>query len=1113
MTGAFSSQSIVHLSQTEWLLQRPETFLGPMQPTEVWLPVPEEDASNTIRWTPVVVCPGLLCLTNELFTNALDNCYRDDTQTYIKVTWKDGTLTTSNDGSTLPLHVDEASGLHAPTLAFGVPQSGSNFDTKETGKKENGYTAGRNGFGSKGCNVYSTSFKVRVANATEQKVFSQQWKHNMSVAETPKIKEETLKANETRIEWRPDFGRLGCEDGAAPPFFLEVCRTFSLYATLCAPPHVRVKFNNKTMKTETPQQVCKSLGGLGPFATDTVMVDDKAVLQVCVASRNDDAVVPPGTGLTLSFVNSTLCCEGSHAKYIFDKIGDIVVARAKAKRGTHDDVQCPPSFIRQRAVVVAVLLVDDPNFTSQTKHCLDTRVKDYGWRWEPSSSFQTAVGNSALVEAAITAARERSDADARKRTKVTTRHPSIAKYDPATTKLYHDATLLVTEGDSAKNFATAGVTVVGRQQYGIYPIRGKFLNVRGMTPKSILENKEAGELLKILGIQFGTVYDAVSVKKLPYARLMVLSDQDVDGSHIAGLLFNLIDSISPSLFVANPSFVWRFATSLIRVTLPHTKEEVGFYSQVEYDTWVTQREAGGLATGVAKYYKGLGTSSGSQAKNYFRDLSANCIVLRHTGAECSEALDLFFNKKRSDDRKSRILASTDDLYVDYSQTSTTLTNFVFRELLPQYAKASLIRAIPSVVDGFKESLRKTFFGFRDLPVGTELSVANAAGKIASRTNYHHRGTAMEDTIVGMAADYTGTSNVNLLVPLGQFGTRHRHAAASAAYPRTRLNAPLHEHLFPKADDTVLEYVVDEGERVEPVVYVPIIATALCFGTKGIATGWSTDVPQYDPCCVLDATLALIAGREPEDLVPWYRGFRGTVKPGETDGTYSVLGLCEWRGSDLHVLEVPPHRETDAYKEQWIQAGRTVTVGNDHSDLRVHLVLKDCKAMDDPVKELGLEKKVTTHNMHFLDATGRLKKYECVRDVLVDHYTERRNCYERRLDAQIRTCELELAACENKAAFIDAWVGGHFDMRLYEDDDEAGAKCDALDLARDAKGSFDYLLSLPVKSLTQTRAAALRAAAATKRSQLDVLKRTTPEEVWKRELEALRPVLMSQSESQ
>ena len=270
-----------------------------------------------------------------------------------------------------------------------------------------------------------------------------------------------------------------------------------------------------------------------------------------------------------------------------------------------------------------------------------------------SDSFVSAIHRSPLVDRIIAIARDKSDADASKATTATSRHPSIPKYEPALARGTPRATLVVCRGDSAGNFVRSGLASVGKRDFGMYPLRGKFLNARGLTSKSVLDNKEATELLKILGIQLNTTYTRETASKLPYARLMVAADQDVDGSHIAGLVFNFIDACAPSLLAVKPGYLCRFATSLIRVSLGSGRraEEIGFYSQIEYDAWYNHQKEAGHSVGKPWYFKGLGTSSASLAKEYFKDLRKEQHRDATHGIECSDALDMAFHKKRTDDRK------------------------------------------------------------------------------------------------------------------------------------------------------------------------------------------------------------------------------------------------------------------------------------------------------------------------------------------------------------------------------------------------------------------------------------------------------------------------------
>ena len=1114
-------QRIECLSQVEWLLRRPETYIGGVHPRRLCVPVEPLDSENDKSTTWQVVdgtSPALDHLANEMVTNAVDNRYRDTTQRYIKIEFTpEGSVVVSNDGSAIPIERFEGGDEYTPSVVFSRFQSGSNFDDSEVR-----FTAGRNGIGATSCNAFAKRFVVDVTTGGMR--FVKQWERNMSVSGTPSVRKATRKTNLTQITWDPDYARLVVDtEDAASTAPLDGMRTVVQWlaqnAALCAPRATRVSFNGAQVGVRTPEQMCKTLGGVAPLASETVTgADGRAVLRLCVA-----AATTPSQHNVVAYVNSTPCCEGTHVKWILQRVADIVEAKAKTKgaRAGHEAVHVRPSDVRAHAIVVAVLLVENPRFTSQTKEELDTPVSRFGWTWrEPSAAFRSALERSGLVDAALADARHRDASAAAKETKVARAAsvPTIPKYDAATRLYKGSATLLVTEGDSAKSFAVAGLAVTGRRDFGVFPIRGKFLNVRGMSAKAILANEEARRLVRILGLEMGKTYTRETAARLPYASLTILSDMDTDGSHIAGLLINLIATCFPSLLHVQPRFVHRFATALIRVTLPRTPGALSFASQVEYDAWRAEREARGTPTGTAKFFKGLGSSSAALAKEYFNAFAHNTIVFEHTGDASDEAVDLFFNKKRAASRRAFLTsdACRADSCVDYAQARTTLEAFVHTELLPHYARASQRRAIPSAIDGLKEAQRKILFGARKLRLGRDgvtTKVSIVTGKISAISNYHHGEASLADTVIAMAIDYTGTGNINLLVPDGQFGTRHDNGSAAAPrYICTGLNDPVQSLLYPPADDAVLAHAMDEGADVEPAQSVPVIAAALCFGAKGIATGWSTDCPMYSPIDLVDAAVAWLDNGSDATLpplLPWWRGFTGTVAR-DADGVVTVRGVCKQIGSDVHVTDVPPMVQTDALVEHWRQAeglASRVEYGDGHSDEAVHVILRSCAAT---IETLGLCKRVGFQNMHFFDADGFLRKYESADAIVRAHAQVRLRLYATRLAHECAELEKQLRVAENRARFVEACVEGALDLRAFED--EAAAARALRDDNYDAtgedggEGSFAYLLRMPLVSVTRAKARELRRACDVMRESLRVLRSKTPEAVWRGDLRALRDAL-------
>merc|ERR1719163_2529320 len=152
-----------------------------------------------------------------------------------------------------------------------------------------------------------------------------------------------------------------------------------------------------------------------------------------------------------------------------------------------------------------------------------------------------------------------------------------------------------------------------------------------------------------------------------------------------------------------------------------------------------------------------------------------------------QAIDLAFNKKRADDRKEWINNYVDGDLVDHSQPEVSYKDFINKELV-LFSKANVVRAIPSIMDGFKPSQRKVLFGCFKRKLKSDIKVAQLVGYVSEHAAYHHGEMSLSETIVGMAQDFVGSNNVNLLVPQGQFGTRLQGGkdAAATRYIYTRL---------------------------------------------------------------------------------------------------------------------------------------------------------------------------------------------------------------------------------------------------------------------------------------------------------------------------------------
>ena len=403
----------------------------------------------------------------------------------------------------------------------------------------------------------------------------------------------------------------------------------------------------------------------------------------------------------------------------------------------------------------------------------------------------------------------------------------------------------------------------------------------------------------------------------------------------------------------------------------------------------------------------------------------------------------------------------------------------------------------------------------------------------------------------MAADYAGTSNVNLLRPLGQFGSRHKHQAASAAYPKTSLNDPIQELLYRARGRSDSHTHCGGGARDRATALLSRGGHAPRVGVQGHRDGVVDGcAAAHHPVAIVDATLAYLKEGDElceYDIPPWYRGFGGEIRRrdaalhppdgsggGDDDGgggdddaaaatgiknikkksrpsSYLVRGAYHWDGGDVHVTEVPPHREVEAYKEDWIKAdiASEVYAGVNNVDESVHIVLKKCILTrdEDITGKLGLERNVSYNNMHLLNGSGTLTRYDNIWEIIRDHASLRLDAYRRRIAHDVTVLERKVLIARNRAAFIHKHITRELDLREYADDEEAGrrlveAGMDAVD------GGYDYLLDMKMRSLTVKRHTELQHETRRLETELEARRSSLPESEWETELMALRAALVA-----
>ena len=1022
-----------------------------------------------------------------------------------------------NNGAGVPVEIHKTEGIYVPELIFGNLLTSSNYNDNE--KK---VTGGRNGYGAKLANIFSTKFVVETCDGKRKKRYKQIFEKNMTVKNDPVIKDCKSSDNWTSITFRPDLERFGMEELEEDIVSLMRKRVYDMAGILGKT--VKVYFNGEKLPVKDFQSYVEMYLGprSGEGAVSRVYERFGDRWEVCIAASD-------GQFNQVSFANAICTSKGgTHVNYIADQAVKYLCETLSKK---HKQAGVKPFMVKNYLWVFVNCLVENPAFDSQTKDTLTLRASAFGSKCQLSDSFLKKLNGCGITDAILSFAnfkanKELKKGDGAKRQRLL----GIPKLDDANDaggRNSADCTLILTEGDSAKSLAISGLSVVGRDRFGVFPLRGKLLNVRDASASQITGNAEINNIKQILGLQHGKVYE--DVKSLRYGHLMVMTDQDHDGSHIKGLIMNFLHHFYPSLLKI-PGFLIEFITPIIKAT--KGKESISFFTLPEYENW---RESTNTKGWKIKYYKGLGTSTSAEAKEYFSSISQHRKEFKWDGDDDGESLEMAFSKKKVEQRKDWLRNFVPGTYLDHEQESISYSDFVHKELI-LFSRADLERSIPNIMDGLKPGQRKIMFACFKRNLKSDIKVAQLAGYVAEHSAYHHGENSLCSTIVGLAQNFTGSNNVNTLVPQGQFGTRLQGGkdSASPRYIFTRL-AKITRTIYHPGDDPLLNYLNEEGQTIEPEFYAPILPMVLVNGAEGIGTGWSTSIPNYNPRDIVVNLMRMLDGEECGPLVPWYSGFRGDINESISSKglrSYSVSGIInQLDDTTLEITELPLKKWTQDYKEFLEELAKPegkkdpfiVDYKEHHTDTSVHFVIKMTpekmkEAIDAGLySKFKLTSKISITNMMLFDSTGTIKKYDGPGDVVKEFFDVRLDLYKKRRAHLLKVAEAELLRISNKTRFILAVVNGELVLsnRRKADIEQELDREGYSKLAPQKKSatvsedeeeedttslSFDYLLNMSLSSLTLEKVEGLKKQEAECREQVEILEKTTEAQMWRDDLE-------------
>jgi len=1010
------------LTHREHILKRPDTYVGSL----------EFDSS-------IGMSPGMYKIIDEILVNAFDEYVRDPKKmNEIHVTLHEGgcspaRITISNN-KCVPVVMHPKENVYVPELIFGHLLTSSNYDDSK-----DRYTGGRNGYGAKLTNIFSSEFKVTSCDPENQVEYTQVWRNNMSVCEPPKLKKYTKKTGWLHIEFVPDESRLG---KLCPPATL---RRRAIEISLWGP---RVKFNDEIVNPVSFEEFAR---GYIDERTPGVAHHKQGNWEVIIARSYDGFQ-------HMSYVNGiATTLGGTHVDHVVNTLC----------KGLGSDAK--PYQFKQHIHLFVKVLVNKPTFSSQTKTECTSKITD---PVEFKPKFIKDVAALGIDE--ILSASKLKKSDGVKRARIT----GIPKLDDANwagTPKSEQCSLILTEGDSAKALAISGLSVVGRDCYGVFPLKGKPKNVRDSSVKQLETNKEFSDIKKILGLKQGEKY--ANTRSLRYGQVIIMTDADLDGSHIKGLVLNMFHVFWPSLLELG--YVKAMVTPVIKVG------RNWYFTEHEY------RSSG--ITGVPKYYKGLGTSTSAEAKEYFKMLD-KLIVKFKKDPKTDDSMTLAFAKDRVPDRKEWLrthMSLQTKPHIPYGHITTlTVTDFITKDQV-KFSEEDIRRSIPHIMDGLKPSQRKVIFACLKRNLERDTTVAQLAGYIGEHSAYHHGEASLQGTIVGLAQDFVGSNNMNLLVPSGQFGSRLEGGkdSASARYISTRLS-PYTKKIFDERDSPVLTWLTEDAKSIEPEFYCPTIPMVLVNGCEGIGTGYSTFIPPYK-ISDIKANLKRLLNKEPlVSMTPWYKGFKGTVTHKDKH-TWVFAGTVHGQ----RITELPPGKWIQSYKEfldTLVESGKIRGFENHSTETHPNFLIHGPVPSEEDLK---LTTAIHTSNMYLMTSSTGIKKFETPEEILVEYARTRLGYYKLRKKHLRDSITERLGLLRAKARFIELVIAGRIEIfRRTKKQIEESMSLNGLE-----EKYHDALLNIKTYQYTLEEIEKLQKQLEESQSELDTINTTTIADMWKNDL--------------
>lgn len=1119
---------IVKLNDIEHALHAADFYIGQAVHTES----PEvsrfvyNPQTQLMEYQTAVRYPhGLLKIFDEALVNAADNRHKGTSTIKVGVSLLHNSVWIYNDGPNFAIvPTDHASRWNPQEKAYQPEVAFFHCKTSSAYGKKQRITGGKFGLGAKLIAIFSSWCSIEMCDG--HTYYFQKAENHMNDVKPPVVK--PCKPDEKpylALCFSPDLS-LFYPPGQAPPKIPELMVNLFLTRALdiagTVPKDVKVLWSLNRNQFLAPK-ACKferlPVKGFKDYVKLFLPLELKEQLdhpesaglkiayhsqprwEICMISN------PWPFPVNVSFVNNiNTYMGGEHIKYIQSQVHQFCKTKVEGIDARR---------VQQAVMVFVNATIEDPAFTSQCKELLQTLPKQFGSECQlPEKFFNTLLRNGVMDN--LKSEMEVKDMAMARRTigagKTRSVHDIVELRDArfAGTRQASKCTVYFVEGASAMALAEVGISVLGSDYVGAFPVKGKVIN-SDTSIKRLQKNKEFINICRVLGVEPGK---PVQRSQLRYGRMVVLTDADPDGSHIRGLIMYMFSKFWPEL-LKEGGFLDFMVTPIVVAKAKNTTQTPVhyFYTLPSFQTWLQTATS---SRWDIKYYKGLGTSTTKEGRYYFKHLREHIRNFSAATDEDFQALFMAFNQKNKDasqKRKEWLTTYDHHKFIPYDHLKQVPIHRFINEDLIHFSWLSVCRAIPAYEDGLTPAARKCLWTMLQRKVIHDEKVSILQSYVDKDTHYHHGADSLGKTIIRLAQTFVGSQNINLFFPSGQFGTRvdgGKKTVAATRYIFSRL-MPLTRKLFHPDDDQILEQMEDEGFTIEPRFMTPVIPLLLVNGANQVGTAYACKIPCYRPEDVIAAVERKLDGQPWQPLTPWYHQFTGTIT-GDPKGHFTSKGVVQ-KVSDRvwNITELPLRLWRLDYKAKlsaMVEAGDIEGFHEKHrnSEVCFEVTLKKAPADNfNPYAFFKLQNKFTANMNVFVTEEkkdAQIHSFATVEDLFNRWFAFRLPWYERRRQCLIQALERQIPFLKCKVEFLRILIEGRLKLgrkRQVLSDELAGVHHIPVEF-------HTKLFQMDLSSVSEERVLAIQQEWVATQTQLEEYQTLTPQALWRQDLEALKMAL-------